>query len=413
MQKQMCQVLVPQYMKSFSCICGRCEDNCCAGWQINVDRKNYKKYQKLRGMEIKQLLDKFIVRNRSASSEREYAKIPLVEKGICPFLTDQNLCGIQLQLGEDYLPVTCASYPRVVNIVNGVLEKSAHVSCPEAARVALLNPGGIEFDQYEELSGVNDVKGVLNTNSTKLSGQPEKYFWELRVFTIQVLQNRDFRLWERLVILGMFYNKVQDKVNDGLANGIPDYIASYTNMIEKGLFGEILQEIPSKSGIQMEMLKEIMDQRIMSGIVHVRYLECLKEFLYGIEYVGNEYVADISERYAEGYLNYYEPFMYKHEYILENYLVNYVFKNFFPFNNMERSMFENYMILVLHYSLIKMHLIGIARYNKGLNVEMAIKLISSFARIVEHSPGYLRQMLAWARQHDYITMAYMAILIKN
>ena len=44
-------------------------------------------------------------------------------------------------------------------------------------------------------------------------------------------------------------------------------------------------------------------------------------------------------------------------------------------------MFNAYMMLVLHYSLIKMHLVGISAYNKGLTVELVVKLIQSFAKM--------------------------------
>lgn len=34
------RILVPEYLDEFSCIGGACEDTCCAGWNITVDKKN-------------------------------------------------------------------------------------------------------------------------------------------------------------------------------------------------------------------------------------------------------------------------------------------------------------------------------------------------------------------------------------
>ena len=60
------------------------------------------------------------------------------------------MCRIQLRLGEEFLSDICVTYPRVANLVNNVLEKSATMSCPEAARLALLNPDEMEFDELTE-----------------------------------------------------------------------------------------------------------------------------------------------------------------------------------------------------------------------------------------------------------------------
>ena len=34
----------PDYYEDFECIADKCEDTCCAGWQIVIDRETLKKY---------------------------------------------------------------------------------------------------------------------------------------------------------------------------------------------------------------------------------------------------------------------------------------------------------------------------------------------------------------------------------
>ena len=41
-------ILVPEYYKQFQCIGGACEDTCCAGWNITVDKPTYQKYKKVK-----------------------------------------------------------------------------------------------------------------------------------------------------------------------------------------------------------------------------------------------------------------------------------------------------------------------------------------------------------------------------
>lgn len=37
--------LRPQYAKRFRCIGGACEDACCSGWAVTIDRSTYQKYE--------------------------------------------------------------------------------------------------------------------------------------------------------------------------------------------------------------------------------------------------------------------------------------------------------------------------------------------------------------------------------
>ncbi|OMD41435.1 flagellin lysine-N-methylase [Paenibacillus odorifer] len=407
-------VLVPSYLEKFACIGSACEDTCCVGWRVDIDQKTYKKYKNVGNWEIKSHLSKHIKRNRSNPSEGNYAKIVMKSNNACPLLNEDKLCSIQKELGEDYLSNVCSTYPRVTNQVNEILEKSATLSCPEAARLALLNPEGIQFNEIEEsIHSRNVISKKLNTNSKIAIQKMESYFWELRIFTIQVLQNRSYSLAHRVIILGMFYQKVQGYINDGNLSGIPQQIASYTILMEDGSFREGLSGISSSVAIQMQLLKELADVRVFHGIQSERYMECFGEVLHGIQYTKDSIVEEIAERYQKAYDEYYAPFMSEHEYILENYLVNYVYKNLFP-RTSDENVFEAYILLVVHYSLIKLHLIGMAgHHKKAFGLDHIIKLTQSFAKTVEHNPLYLRDVIELLKKNSYTSMAYMAILINN
>ena len=117
------KVLIPQYIKNFKCIGGECEDSCCIGWKVDIDKNTYKKYSNCRDEELKHLLSKKVTRNRSNPSDEKYAKIKMDDNLACPFLNEEKLCKIYSNLGGESLSVTCTTYPRVYNVVNNVLEK--------------------------------------------------------------------------------------------------------------------------------------------------------------------------------------------------------------------------------------------------------------------------------------------------
>ncbi len=405
-------MLVPQYMQNFSCIGSDCEDSCCTGWRVNLDEATYKQYNRVRDTELTPLIEKHVNRVRSNASTNNYGKIKLEKDGSCPFLSEQKLCSIQLKLGEQFLSSTCSTYPRILNQVNDVFEKSATTSCPEVARLALLNPNGIEFDEIEEFVDSRSITHKTIKTNNKTSNKVDKYFWELRIFTIQVLQNRSYSLWERLIILGMFYQRVDEMIQTKNIDDIPRQIWVYSALIEDESLRNDLSNIPARYQVQMDLTKKLSDVRYLQGISNKRYLECFNETLLGIHCVEGTSIETMSEHYTAAYADYYEPFMNDHHYILENYLVNYVYKNMFPLGG-HQSVYEAYVVMIVHYAMIKLHLIGMAGFHKGLTTDLAVKLIQSFAKTVEHNSLYVRNIFNLLKDNGYTSIAYISILIKN
>ena len=42
----------PRYFEEFKCIGGKCEDSCCIGWNIDIDKITFKKYFKSQILDI-------------------------------------------------------------------------------------------------------------------------------------------------------------------------------------------------------------------------------------------------------------------------------------------------------------------------------------------------------------------------
>lgn len=408
-------VLEPQYFNKFSCTGDKCEDSCCCGWKIDVDKKSYEKYRKVSDNELKLLLDKNVKRNRSNATEENYAKINLDDKGLCPLLDENKLCRIHKDLGAGYLSKVCNTYPRVTNLIDQNYEKSVTLSCPEAARLILLNPQLMEFDEVEETAETPIIiQFAAETNDLRNAKRVIKYFWQLRIFSISLVQNRRYKLWERLIILGLFMQKVSEYSIDDTVDKIPQLIDQYNEIIDSEFLKNELANIPINLNIQMELMKEINDQRFgirLNAHTNV-YVSCVVEFLNGIKYIKDDKVEDIAERYKEAFHNYYKPFMDEHEYILENYVVNHIFKGLFPILS-KGDVFQEYVKLIVNYSYIKTLLIGIAGFHQKLDEDIIIKLIYSFSRAIEHNKVFQNDMLNIIKSNDFDTMPYMSILIKN
>lgn len=121
----------PDYFNRFTCAPGlSCPDSCCHIWQITVDKKTLKKYDKIQG-ELGERMRKKIDR-KTGNIE------PHGEENRCEFLNKDNLCDIVLNLGEDYLCHTCHTHPRHEEVYYNVREQSLSITCPIACKELLM-----------------------------------------------------------------------------------------------------------------------------------------------------------------------------------------------------------------------------------------------------------------------------------
>ena len=118
----------PSYYDSFHCIADKCTDNCCIGWEIDIDEYTAEKYSSVKGDFGKRL---------SASISHENPSFITDENGRCPFLNKDNLCDIILNLGESALCDICTNHPRYFEWFGNVKEGGIGLSCEEAARIIL------------------------------------------------------------------------------------------------------------------------------------------------------------------------------------------------------------------------------------------------------------------------------------
>lgn len=406
-------VLQPEYMKEFKCIGQECEDSCCIGWKIDLDKETYLKYKKVKNNELKLVLNKSINRNRSSKNNEMYGKINLNKDLACPLLDGKKLCIVHGTLGEEFLSNVCATYPRALRVIDGKYERSATMSCPEIARLALFNPKGISFEHIEEDDKTRiRVDAIFNSQANQFQNKIEAYFWDIRLFSLSLLQNRSYSLSERLIILGIVYKKIELLQENKQINNISKVLEDMSIIIEEGILRDDIRKIPVNTQLQLILTKEMTDEKISEGINSSRYIECLKEFLTGLNCIDEVNYEVMLEKYDYNYKNYAEPYLNEKEYVIENYLVNEYFKEEMPFGSYE-SIWDSYIFLCVNYSLIKLHLIGLSGYYKELNDDIILKLIQSFSKVVLHSDSYIKNIIKIIKKNGYDTLAYMSILVKN
>lgn len=384
--------LFPNYVAAFSCIGGACEDSCCSGgWNVSIDEATYESYKQLSNEKFN-LLDSIHVDEKSKRFK--------MLGGDCSFLDENKYCKIHSAFGEESLCNTCRVYPRYYKGVDEQLETSLTPSCPEAARLILLKKEGIDFtiDYYNE----NELKFERADYTTE---SIEKYFWPIRQFCISILQNRTQSLEVRLIILGLFIEKVSRLTKEELEQNVERLVLMYEEAIADDNLVASLKDIDVPIHFQLTILKTLLNNLSVKIQISSRYKDV---FMPTYEAV-SQYINGDETLYMS-YKNKYQGYMHEYEYVLENYLVNTMFTSMFPFEN--NDWYENYIQLVTKYLLVRVHLLGAIGKAEEVDEALFVKVIQPYAKAVEHDSGYLKNVSKALREKNYHNMAHLMSLIR-
>lgn len=404
----MYKILRPNYFEKFKCVGGSCEDTCCKGWKINIDRKTYKKYMKCKNIGMRKKLEKNISRNRNAKSDYDYASFKSINKD-CPFLNDDNLCDIYIKLGEESMCNTCRIYPRTYNYVNGIIQEGLTLSCIEAARLVLMNKDIMEFDLIEDKSLPRAFSTIIKSNgSSKIL---EKNFEEIREFSIDIIQNRKFSIEERLIILGLFCKEID--ANYKKENSIDNIISKYNHYINEGYYENLLNKINIEKTIEAQFsLLILLSKNIVFNkfIIYQKYLEILHQMIEGLK-LNNSSINEAKTNFIENYSKNYKNFIMNKEYIYENYLVNYIFNKLFPYD-FKDDIINSYANLTINFLMIKLNAIGLCAYHKDqMDENKLLELIQAYSRAMLHDSSLNFKIYEYLKENDMNTINHMILMI--
>lgn len=387
MKNPVAKRIVPSYMKNFKCVGGSCEDTCCAGWCIEVDEATYKKYKKVKDKTMKIRFDKELVDRKNKATPEFAAKIKL-KNNRCAFLSKEGWCDVYSQLGEPYLSNTCNLYPRTINKINDKIEYGLTFSCPEAARKILLEKEPITFEEEERFLKESTFSANLTVNESK----PQKwqdYFIPIREMMIEIIQDRKIGFEERLLYLGGLMEELTKLSKQGQLNKIPDCLKHYKKELLENKPNQIADEIEEKKEIS-RLLGRLSAFKKEKKIPSIRYESCLNAAIssLGLEEDDKEQAY---KTYVEGEQTFFKPLLKTQGYILENYVVNYIFERCIPLD--AYLPIESYERMMLYYRMIKIHLIGMALDQKEISEDEVVKLIQSFTKTFDHNDECLRYFI--------------------
>ena len=396
----------PAYAENFKCIASACEDTCCRGWSVPIDQASYERYRS--HVVLSPFVGKLITINTNAASSSDYARMPLTSDGACGFMDEQRLCAIQKSFGADLLSVTCATYPRAILGRSSEPEIALNLSCPEAARTVLLDPSLLasgSLGSHHGLKGTQITYDVHWLNEGKAL-EPGEIRLAIRDFVLTLLSDRRYPLWQRLYLLGPLIRRLQV-----LAAGasLGDWCEANPVLVLHALADSaanaagqrlrfMMNEIEQQPGDRLQLVTEILRLRLAEPPTPPRFTECIRDFELGLRTNSAQTEEEILGAYAEGQ-QILERLLKEQPQLIENYLLNHVFKNNFPFGRQRLRPLsqkvkptqpeDEHVLLCVLAMVAQTLLIGMAaHYGSTFGISHVVKLIQSLAKAIEHGTTF-------------------------
>ena len=414
------QPFSPRYGEAFHCIGGDCEDTCCQSWTVPVDKQTYEKYQGFIPGNLAEITRQYVTINDLNAPDALYARIQMMPSGLCPFFTADRLCNIQQEAGPDYLSATCSIYPRALNSVDGEMEASLNLSCPEAARQVLLDPSFMEKQPEDSETFRTDQFARLANTETGNLYKPYRYFHEVRACLVAILRYSRLPLWRRVALLGELCASLHGVTGENEAHAMPVLLNKYHAMLEDDSFPDHVSAVELQPALRLDVILRLTDLRMRTEPQGIRFRETFETFLEGIGYSSESTPESDLQNFVHAEAAYLRPFLDRHPFIMENYLLNHIFRTLFPFgreasaHHSPQSIPDEYVLLAAQYFWINGLLIGITgRYREELTTAHVIKAIQSFSRAVDHDIDHRGRMLDYLGSRSLADTQSIVALLKS
>ncbi|OON61063.1 hypothetical protein B0920_19235 [Massilia sp. KIM] len=338
--------LQPQYVSRFRCIGPQCEDNCCKEWHVGLDKQTFEAYQRPEAGKLATI----IRINPEPRSDLNYGRIELSgADSACPAL-ENELCSVHRDLGDQALSHTCFTYPRVWTDVGGQAEQSLELSCPEAARLALLAPDAFEFTE-----GSMTVRAPLVRVVNAREGMSLEAVNEIRYFCLNLMRVDGLPVWQRLAVLGLVCEGLVEPLARRDLEAARTLLADTAALLENGALLEPLAQLQPDHEAQamlFSVLLESVPKERHANLRH-RVADAVASGLGADPLTGQVSAERLVECYRRGLARLPEA-LQAAPHLLDHYLLNELFLHLFPFDM--ASPFDSYLRLVSRFGLLRLML---------------------------------------------------------
>lgn len=392
--------VMPTIYDKFQCKGGACRNTCCQQWEINITRGEYNKLRhRIKDEKMQSLFHRV---PRKEAMEDRYALVELNEEGYCPYLTDSKMCGLQLEHGYPILPNICKLFPRIYKQINPELHVfSLDTGCERTLELLWEEAeNGLRFT-----SDMRDNLGLLNHDTLsrlEFAGFSD-YISDIQNLCIWLLQNRDYSLSDRMLILGLAMRELQEIEDAQAAERIPEWFVKWQAHTKGSVLAETLSQLEgNRQWFLMNNSKLLLGLRAVPSMK--KFYPSLAEHIDLVRQPesfscnADKYHA-LDTQFAQQFPNI--------DHFFENYMVLTLFRLIFPFN--EASVWQAYLYLCSFYSLMRFVAVAAAPHS----IEELIDALSILSRTCLNMNYFSNFTAEQLDSSDSSSLAHMAILLRG
>ena len=383
------RALMPSYVQQFACTGADCEDTCCAGWTVTIDKNTYEAYRHSPAGKLSDRFKGAVKRLSDPAPDSNYARIELVAAtGECPML-EGRLCAVHRELTEDKLSDTCFSYPRKLLQAGDVMQQTLTLSCPEAARLALLADNAFEFFEAEISVRPSTVDQLLPK-----FGLTVEQMNDIRFFCVQIIRTEGMELWQKIAMVGVFCDSLTQALNAGQQDQIAQLFHSTSELIANGEAQAMCDSITAHSDIQALTFNLLwrFAKTIQMRPSHLRVFNAVDLGMGADPMTGEVAEEDLIARYQQGLALLPSAFTNAPTF-MDNYVLNEMLRETFPFGLDSASPKELYLRLVTRFGLVRFMLALQCQSEQLLpDLGTLVSTVQVFARRFQHDIEFAKKV---------------------
>lgn len=392
----------PRYFGDFQCVGSDCLETCCYAWNIIWTKEEVEKVKNAPNIspELKELVEKTFI---PCIGNTEKYIVKFDEYGKCPCVTKEGLCGIQRELGAEYLSHTCTFYPRGRWTTENTYYRFAVTSCPEIIRKLLNDEKSIDLINEP----LEDSEGKFVRDNIKK--YPElKYHEDFVELFYELISDKKISVETAIILGALAAQKLTEIVALKEYDRIPEALKSFRKQFHNAAQLKAIEDINPNYHLKFGFLSEIIEKVVEDGATALLH-----------DQTGTLNI----DLYNEGEQRLHETLKGR-EYFLRNLALNLLFEFAVPFKFEERTIFENYSLFVAAFGCLKLNLIAVCSTELGITMRVRgqefvyydddklIGMTAIICRCICQNKVKAKMIIGLLNDNKFTTPAYLALLIK-
>ena len=397
----------PNYMQKFQCIGGACEDSCCAGWRVVFDKRTAQSYLDAKDPEIHEIANRAIKKVKTDRSSQNHSFIEMnPQTGACPFLQTDKLCMIQGRMGENALSKVCSTYPRHAGGVAGQRIEVATLSCPEAARLCMLDPDAMKV-------GANKISLADQLSFTAAPPKLSAIRY-LHQTAVEMLEDDRVSIVEFVLVYGSALNLLRKRPEQAFTEDRRfREMQSIIALVRTSLADEQSNAFQAREAVQFQLGKvlPILVRHARNNLLkNRRFLRSVFDALNGVNLDPSDLQQSV-DRYTDAIskLSQFDRITLLSGF--RNYLINDLLKFSGRYNKSADDALGSLQDAVARLSLVAVQIIGARALAPDCEIAERLTLAaSSTARAFEHNPAIMAEIVSYLNNIEDKSVAVLGLI---